>query len=193
MLEPILDDFASTCRQTPFRRPRSLRVESHGHLDQRRDVTDPDYWVRHYATRQRFREGIDTILADSNRAARRGGTRKDAHLAGLHGPVRPAADASPCGTRNESGSDCERAGAIAWAWRPVSLDAAAPRRRQRSSRRALTYPFEHQRYGSSPTSPAAAGDRMVMRKWRRFEEWFAAPSGAGRSDAARDRRARARW
>ena len=142
------------------------------------DVTDPDYWVRHLRSTVRFRDGIDTILADTNRVLLEVGPGRT--LAGLArmAPAPPAAVSPTLRHPREAASDVAFAlAAVGRAWEAgVELDPATLFADEERHRLPLpTYPFDRQRYwvepdavrrppfvGQGRAAQAAARRRLVL-------------------------------
>jgi acyl transferase domain-containing protein len=181
MLEPILAEFGAFCRRVTFRAPTIPYVSNlTGTWITAADVTDPDYWVRHLRGAVRFRDGIDTILADTNRVLLEIGPGRT--LAGLarQAPAAAAAVAPTLRHPKEPASDVAFAlAALGQAWEAgVDLDAAALFDGEERRRLELpTYPFDHQRYWVEPDAadtPRATA-KGVLRKRPLVDEWFSAP------------------
>ena len=147
------------------------------------DVTDPDYWVRHLRSAVRFRDGIDTILADPNRVLLEIGPGRT--LAGLarHG-AGPAGRRRRrrCATRRRTASDVAFAlGAVGRAWEAgVELDAGdAVRRRGAPPRAAADLPVRAPALlGRARRRRRTAGRRRraCCASGRLVDDWFSTPS-----------------
>jgi acyl transferase domain-containing protein/thioesterase domain-containing protein/acyl carrier protein len=182
MLEPILAEFGTFCRRTTFNPPTIPYVSNlTGTWVTGADVTDPDYWVRHLRSAVRFRDGIDTILADSNRVLLEIGPGRT--LAGLarQAPVTAAAISPTLRHPKEVAFDVAFAlAAVGRAWEAgVELDPATLFADEERHRLPLpTYPFEHQRYWVEPDAADAprATSKGVLRKRPLVDEWFSTPS-----------------
>jgi acyl transferase domain-containing protein/thioesterase domain-containing protein/acyl carrier protein len=182
MLEPILGEFGAFCRRTRFAAPAVPYVSNlTGTWITAAEVTDPGYWVRHLRQAVRFRDGLDTILADPDRVLLEVGPGRT--LAGLarSAPARPLAVAPTMRHPKEASSDVAVALAAAGrAWEAgVELRADALFAGEERHRVPLpTYPFERQRYWVEPDTPdtVRAVAKGVLRKRPHIDEWFSAPS-----------------
>lgn len=65
MLDPILPEFRALMRTIPLKAPKiPFASNLTGDWVQARDVTDPEYWVRHLRETVRFTDGLQRLLAD---------------------------------------------------------------------------------------------------------------------------------
>ncbi|MEO8693215.1 MAG: SDR family NAD(P)-dependent oxidoreductase [Acidimicrobiales bacterium] len=182
MLEPILDEFAASCRRIAFSPPAIPYVSNlTGTWVTAADVTDPEYWVHHLRQAVRFRDGIEAILADPNRVLLEIGPGRT--LAGLarQAMTKPTAVSPTMRHPNEAASDIAFAlAAVGHAWEAgVELDPTrlfAGEQRQRVP--LPTYPFERQRYWVEPDAPNAVRPSAndILRKRQLIDEWFSTPS-----------------
>ena len=182
MLEPILAEFGAFCRTITFNPPTIPYVSNlTGTWITAADVTDPDYWVRHLRSAVRFRDGIDTILADTNRVLLEVGPGRT--LAGLArmAPSPPAAVSPTLRHPREVASDVAFAlAAVGRAWEAgVELDPATLFADEERHRVPLpTYPFDHQRFWVEPDASDAprSSAKGVLRKRPLVDDWFSTPS-----------------
>ena len=154
MLEPILDEFGAFCRRISFGAPTIPYVSNlTGTWITAADVTDPDYWVRHLRNEVRFRDGIDTILTDTNRVLIEIGPGRTLTSLARMAPAKPAAVSATMRHPKEAGADVGFAlAAVGRAWEAgVVIDPARLFGDEHRHRVPLpTYPFEHQRYWVEP-------------------------------------------
>ncbi len=182
MLEPILDEFGAFCRRIPFGAPTIPYVSNlTGTWITAADVTDPDYWVRHLRNEVRFRDGIDTILTDTNRVLIEIGPGRTLASLARMAPAKPAAVSATMRHPKEAGADVGFAlAAVGRAWEAgVVIDPARLFGDEERHRVPLpTYPFEHQRYWVEPdvAGTTRATPKGVLRKRPILDEWFSAPS-----------------
>jgi acyl transferase domain-containing protein/thioesterase domain-containing protein len=182
MLEPILAEFGAFCRRTPFNPPAIPYVSNlTGNWITAADVTDPDYWVRHLRNAVRFREGIDTILTDSNRVLLEVGPGRTLTSLARMAPGAPAAVSPTLRHPNEAASDVAFAlAALGRAWEAgVELDPAGLFAGEERHRVVLpTYPFDRQRYWVEPDAADTprVSAKGVLRKRPLVDEWFSTPS-----------------
>ena len=182
MLEPILGEFAASCRRIAFSPPTIPYVSNlTGTWITAADVTDPEYWVRHLRQPVRFRDGIEAILVDPNRVLLEVGPGRT--LAGLarQAMTKPAAVSPTLRHANQVASDIAFAlAAVGQAWEAgVELDPNLLFVGEQRQRVPLpTYPFERQRYWVEPDAPNAVrpSSHEVLRKRHRIDEWFSTPS-----------------
>ncbi len=68
MLDPILPEFRALMESIPLKAPRiAFASNLTGDWASARDVTDPDYWVRHLRETVRFTDGLKCLLDDPDR------------------------------------------------------------------------------------------------------------------------------
>ncbi len=182
MLEPILGEFGAFCRRTRFTAPSIPYVSNlTGTWITAAEATDPAYWVRHLREAVRFRDGLDTILAEPDRVLLEVGPGRT--LAGLArmAPVSPLAVTPTMRHPKETASDIAVAlTAVGRAWEAgVDLEADGLFAGEHRRRVPLpTYPFERQRYWVDPDVADAGrtAAKGVLRKQLRIDDWFSTPS-----------------
>ncbi|MGZ4804909.1 MAG: type I polyketide synthase [Ilumatobacteraceae bacterium] len=182
MLEPILARFGAFCRGIPFAAPSVPYVSNlTGTWVTAAEVTDPDYWVRHLRNTVRFRDGIDTILTNTNCVLLEIGPGRTLTGLARMAAVKPAAACPTLRHPKEATSDVAFAlGAVGEAWQAgVELDARLLWADEERRRVPLpTYPFERQRYWVEPDAVDAvrAAAKGGLRKRLLVDEWFSTPS-----------------
>ncbi len=182
MLEPILAEFGAFCRRTTFTPPAIPYVSNlTGTWITAADVTDPDYWVRHLRNTVRFRDGIDTVLADTNRVLLEVGPGRTLTSLARMAAAAPAAVSPTLRHPKEGASDVAFAlAAVGRAWEAgAELDPSKLFAGERRHRVPLpTYPFDRQRYWVEPDAAHTprASAKGVLRKRPLIDEWFSTPS-----------------
>ena len=182
MLEPILAEFEAFCRRTTFKPPVIPYVSNlTGTWITAADVTDPDYWVRHLRNAVRFRDGVDTILSNTNRVLLEVGPGRTLVSLARMAAATPAAVSPTLRHPKEVASDVAVAvAAVGRAWEAgVELDPAKLFAGEQRRRVALpTYPFDRQRYWVEPDAADTprSSAKGVLRKRPLIDEWFSTPS-----------------
>ena len=182
MLEPILAEFGDFCRGIAFAAPTIPYVSNlTGTWVTAADVTDPEYWVRHLREPVRFRDGVEAILADTNRVMLEIGPGRTLSGLARMAPEAPAAVSPTLRHPKEAGSDAGfLLAAVGRAWEAgLVLDPQVLWAGHDPRRVALpTYPFDHQRYWVEPDPVGARRSSRtgVLRKRPLIDEWFSTPS-----------------
>ena len=144
--------------------------------------------MRHLRNEVRFRDGIDTILADTNRVLIEIGPGRTLTSLARMAPARPAAVTPTMRHPKEAGSDVvtSRSAAVGRAWEAgVAIDPATLYGDEQRHRVPLpTYPFEHQRYWVEPDvagAPRADAQGGAAEAPERSTSGSRRRRGAGRS------------
>jgi amino acid adenylation domain-containing protein len=179
MLEPILPEFGRFTRTIRFSEPK-LPFASNvtGQLITAREATDPDYWVRHLRGTVRFLDGLDTVLAEPNRALLEVGPGRALSTFGraraqeLGKPV--ACVSSLRHVKDESPDLDVLTAALGRLWvAGVDVDFTALHGDAKRRRVPLpTYPFEHQRHWIEPGTALAAKTAPSLAKKPDIADWF---------------------
>ena len=180
LLDPNLDMFRSGLREVTLHPPQKRFIcNVTGTWAKSDDVTDPEYWVRHFRQPVRFSQGLEELLSDPNRVLLEVGPgttlgslarQQLSKPRGIIGSLRhPSDDASDEG---------HFLTAIGKLWiSGFDVDWAGLRGEERRCRVPLpTYPFERQRYWIEPgrtiASEEVAAPVAPIEKLESMDDWF---------------------
>ena len=184
LLDPILEEFRSGFNEVTLNAPqRRFICNVTGTWARPEDVTDPEYWVRHFRQTVCFDQGMGELLADPNRIllevgpgttlcslARQQVNKARGIVSSLRHPAETATDTQYLLT------------AIGRLW-AAGMDIDWQRYRGDESRHRLplpTYPFERQRYWIEPGQMVASEEVVKpvapIAKLERIDDWFYRPA-----------------
>jgi acyl transferase domain-containing protein/acyl carrier protein len=187
MMEPVLDEFAALLRTVPLRPPQIPFVSNvTGAWITAEQATDPHYWARHLRQTVRFADGLQTLLAEGERALVEVGPGQTlVRLAQRHPDAPPGLVALASlhlpGQPSEHAALLTALGRLWQAGVPVewgALHTGARRRRVPLP----TYPFERRRFWVEPgerpapdAQPRAAEEPGGLSRWFYQPTWARAP------------------
>ena len=187
MMDPVVASFEARVAQINLSPPKCPFVST---LTEtwitEAEATDPHYWAQHLRHTVRFAQGLETLLAESDRIYLEIGPRQT--LSALVRQQATSADVIPSlHSPHEPGSDVAfLLAALGRLWLAgVEVDWAGFYAHERRRRLPLpTYPFERQRYWIDPpraanlvnTHEKPLSAKSVPAETRKIEDWFYAPT-----------------
>ncbi|MCA9150643.1 MAG: SDR family NAD(P)-dependent oxidoreductase, partial [Planctomycetales bacterium] len=182
LLDPILAEFRAAISAIRLNAPQLPFISNvTGTWATAEDVTDPEYWVRHFRQPVRFADGLAEILKDNNRILLEVGPGQTLGSLSRQQPTKPAAVfASIPHPDDPTPDDRYLRESVGRVWMAgYDVDWTRVRGNRRQVRLSLpTYPFERQRYWIEPGKPLAAAENAHVSLGKRAEldQWFYTPS-----------------
>ncbi len=180
LIEPILADFLAGLKGIRLNPPeRRFICNVTGTWARPDDVTNPEYWARHFRQPVRFSQGLGELLKDPNRVLLEVGPGSTMCSLARQQKSKPVGIVSSLRHPTEEVSDVQHfLAAIGRMWLAgVGMDWRGLRGDESRHRVPLpTYPFERQRYWIEPGQALASEEptkpRAAIRKIENMDDWF---------------------
>ncbi|MCZ6834526.1 MAG: SDR family NAD(P)-dependent oxidoreductase [Planctomycetota bacterium] len=180
LLEPSLDEFRAGLQSITLHQPQKRFIcNVTGTWAKPDDVTDPEYWVRHFRQPVRFSQGLAELLTDPNRVLLEVGPGTTLGSLARQQPAKPRSIVASLRHPTDNASDMSfflTAEGRLWL-AGFEVDWKGQRGGARRLRVPLpTYPFERQRYwiepGQTLASEAITPAVPPITKLHDMDDWF---------------------